>query len=134
MRFLTAGESHGQKLVGIIEGLPAGVKISKDIIDEALRERQKGPGRGGRMAIEQDEVQLVSGIRGGLTTGAPMALEILNRDWENWEKIMTWREDADLESRKVMTPRPGHADLPGALKYRTEVRNILERQVPGKRL
>ncbi|MBP1759663.1 MAG: chorismate synthase [Firmicutes bacterium] len=127
MRFLTAGESHGQKLVGIIEGLPSGVKISKDQVDKALRQRQQGPGRGGRMAIEQDEVQLVSGVRGGLSTGAPIALEILNRDWENWEKIMTWREDADIESRKVLTPRPGHADLTGALKYRTEVRNILER-------
>ena len=127
MRFLTAGESHGQKLVGIIEGLPSGVKISKEQVDKALRKRQQGPGRGGRMAIEQDEVQLVSGVRGGLSTGAPIALEILNRDWENWEKIMTWREEADLESRRVMTPRPGHADLSGALKYRTEVRNILER-------
>lgn len=79
------------------------------------------------MAIEQDEVQLVSGVRGGLSTGAPIALEILNRDWENWEKIMTWRDEADFESRKVLTPRPGHADLTGSLKYRTEVRNILER-------
>ncbi len=127
MRFLTAGESHGRKLVGIIEGLPSGVRISKDQVNEALRQRQQGPGRGGRMAIEQDQVQIVSGVRGGLSTGAPIALEILNRDWENWEKIMTWEENADLESRKVMTPRPGHADLSGALKYRTEVRNILER-------
>jgi len=127
VRFLTAGESHGQKLVGIIEGLPSGMKISKDSIDEALRQRQRGPGRGGRMAIEQDEVHLISGVRGGLSTGAPVALEILNRDWENWASIMAWGEDADLESRKVMTPRPGHADLTGALKYRTEVRNILER-------
>ena len=127
MRFLTAGESHGQKLVGIIEGLPSGMKISKDRVDEALRKRQKGPGRGGRMSIEQDEVQLVSGVRGGLSTGAPVALEIQNRDWENWAGIMAWGEGADLESRKVMTPRPGHADLTGALKYRTEVRNILER-------
>ncbi|MDR3586643.1 MAG: chorismate synthase [Desulfosporosinus sp.] len=127
MRFLTAGESHGQKLVGIIEGLPSGMKISKDSIDEALRQRQRGPGRGGRMAIEQDEVHLISGVRGGLSTGAPVALEILNRDWENWAGIMAWGDDADLESRKVMTPRPGHADLTGALKYRTEVRNILER-------
>ncbi|KGK86359.1 chorismate synthase [Desulfosporosinus sp. HMP52] len=127
MRFLTAGESHGQKLVGIIEGLPAGMKISKAYIDKALGKRQQGPGRGGRMTIEQDEVQLVSGVRGGLSTGAPIALEILNRDWENWEKIMTWRDEADFESRKVLTPRPGHADLTGSLKYRTEVRNILER-------
>ena len=127
MRFLTAGESHGQKLVGIIEGLPSGMKISKDSIDIALRQRQQGPGRGGRMAIEQDEIQIISGVRGGLSTGAPIALEILNRDWENWEKIMAWGEEADLESRKVLTPRPGHADLTGSLKYRTEVRNILER-------
>ncbi|KJR48574.1 Chorismate synthase [Desulfosporosinus sp. I2] len=127
MRFLTAGESHGQKLVGIIEGLPAGMEISKDRIDMALRQRQMGPGRGGRMAIEQDEIQIISGVRGGLSTGAPIALEILNRDWENWEKIMAWGESADLDSRKVLTPRPGHADLTGYLKYRTEVRNILER-------
>lgn len=127
MRFLTAGESHGQKLVGIIEGLPAGMKISKAAVDEALRKRQQGPGRGGRMAIEQDEVHFMSGVRGGLSTGAPLALEIMNRDWENWQKIMAWGEEADLESRKVMMPRPGHADLSGALKYRTEVRNILER-------
>ena len=127
MRFLTAGESHGQKLVGIIEGLPSGMKISKDCVDEALRQRQQGPGRGGRMTIEQDKVHLISGVRGGLSTGAPIALEILNRDWENWKSIMAWGDEADLESRKVMTPRPGHADLTGALKYRTEVRNILER-------
>lgn len=127
MRFLTAGESHGQKLVGIIEGLPSGMKISKARVDEALRQRQQGPGRGGRMAIELDEVFFISGVRGGLSTGAPVALEILNRDWENWAGIMAWGEDADLESRRVMTPRPGHADLTGALKYHTEVRNILER-------
>ena len=101
--------------------------ISKEEIDKALRQRQQGPGRGGRMAIEQDEIQIISGVRGGLSTGAPIALEILNRDWENWEKIMAWGEEADLESRKVLTPRPGHADLTGSLKYRTEVRNILER-------
>ncbi|WP_088187299.1 chorismate synthase [Desulfosporosinus sp. FKA] len=127
MRFLTAGESHGQKLIGIIEGLPSGMKISKEIVDQALKKRQQGPGRGGRMAIEQDQVHFISGMRGGLSTGAPLAMEILNRDWENWEKIMTSEEKADLESRKVLTPRPGHADLTGALKYHTEVRNILER-------
>ena len=127
MRFLTAGESHGQKLVGIIEGLPSGMMISKERVDEVLRQRQQGPGRGGRMAIELDEIHFISGIRGGLSTGAPVALEINNRDWENWAGIMDWSENADLESRKVMTPRPGHADLTGALKYRTEVRNILER-------
>ncbi|MHB8124035.1 MAG: chorismate synthase [Desulfitobacteriaceae bacterium] len=127
MRFLTAGESHGPKLLGIIEGLPAGLTISKEIIDEALRRRQRGPGRGGRMQIELDQVNFLSGLRGSLTTGAPLAMEIINRDWANWEKVMAWGEDADLESRKVLTPRPGHADLVGNIKYRTEVRNILER-------
>lgn len=127
MRFLTAGESHGPKLVGIIEGLPSGLTISKDQIDEALRKRQSGPGRGGRMKIEQDTVNFISGVRGALTTGAPIALEIVNRDWANWEKVMAWGEEADLESRKVTAPRPGHADLTGYLKYRTDVRNILER-------
>ena len=127
MRFLTAGESHGPKLLGILEGLPAGLTISKEMIDEALRRRQQGPGRGGRMQIELDQVNFLSGIRGGLTTGAPLALEIINRDWANWESVMAWGEEADLESRKVLTPRPGHADLVGNIKYRTEVRNILER-------
>ncbi|MDD2234367.1 MAG: chorismate synthase [Desulfitobacteriaceae bacterium] len=127
MRFLTAGESHGPQLLGIIEGLPAGLTISRKIIDEALRKRQKGPGRGGRMQIETDQVNFLSGLRGGLTTGAPLAMVIVNRDWANWEKIMAWGEEADLESRKVLTPRPGHADLTGSIKYRTEVRNILER-------
>ncbi|AFM01271.1 chorismate synthase [Desulfitobacterium dehalogenans ATCC 51507] len=127
MRYLTAGESHGLKLVGILEGVPSGAKIDKEKIDQALQERQKGPGRGGRMKIEKDQVTILSGVRGGLTTGAPIALEIINRDWSNWEKIMAWDDEADLESRKVITPRPGHADLTGHLKYRTEVRNVLER-------
>ena len=127
MRFLTAGESHGPKLLGIIEGLPSGLTINKELINRALAHRQQGPGRGGRMKIEQDRVNLVSGVRGGLTTGAPLALEIENRDWANWEQVMTWRPEADLASRKVTAPRPGHADLAGAQKYHTEVRNILER-------
>lgn len=127
MRYLTAGESHGPKLVGIIEGIPAGVPISKAKIDQALQDRQKGPGRGGRMKIEKDEAAILAGVRGGLTTGAPIALEIPNRDWANWEKIMAWGNEADRESRKVIAPRPGHADLTGSLKYRTEVRNVLER-------
>ena len=127
MRYLTAGGSHGPKLLGILEGVPAGAKIDKDKIDQALQERQKGPGRGGRMQIEKDQVSILSGVRGGVTTGAPIALEIVNRDWANWEKIMAWGTEADLDSRKVITPRPGHADLTGHIKYRTEVRNVLER-------
>lgn len=127
MRYLSAGESHGPKLTGIIEGVPAGLKIAKEEIDLALQRRQKGPGRGGRMQIEKDSVNILSGVRGGYTTGAPIALEILNKDWANWENIMAFDESADLESRRVIAPRPGHADLTGALKYRTEVRNVLER-------
>lgn len=127
MRFLTAGESHGPKLVGIIEGLPAGTTLRQEVIDECLRRRQSGPGRGGRMAIEQDRVQILSGVRGGVSTGAPITLEIENRDFANWSRIMAVGEEADFESRKVSAPRPGHADLTGALKYRTDVRNILER-------
>ncbi|CAA7601587.1 chorismate synthase [Acididesulfobacillus acetoxydans] len=127
MRFLTAGESHGPKLLGIIEGLPSGVHICQETIDESLRRRQQGPGRGGRMAIEQDAAIILSGVRGGLTTGAPLALEIENRDWANWREIMAVGAEADFTSRRVSAPRPGHADLTGSLKYRTEVRNILER-------
>ncbi|MDR3270944.1 MAG: chorismate synthase [Peptococcaceae bacterium] len=127
MRFLTAGESHGPKLTGIIEGLPAGMPIDKQKIDETLRRRQRGPGRGGRMKIEADEIVFTAGIRAGKTTGAPVALEIINRDFPNWETVMTWQEQADVESRKVVAPRPGHADLTGALKYRMEIRNVLER-------
>lgn len=127
LRYLTAGESHGPKLTGIVEGLPAGLTISKPEIDRALQERQKGPGRGGRMKIEQDQVLITAGVRGELTTGAPVALEVINRDWANWEKIMTSDKEVDWESKKVIAPRPGHADLTGSLKYHTEIRNVLER-------
>lgn len=127
LRYLSAGESHGPKLTGIVEGLPSGLKLSKVEIDRALQARQKGPGRGGRMQIETDEVMITAGVRGELTTGAPVAMEILNRDWANWEKVMSPGKEVDWESRKVLAPRPGHADLTGALKYRTEIRNVLER-------
>ncbi|HVJ48885.1 chorismate synthase [Desulfitobacterium sp.] len=127
LRYLTAGESHGPKLTGIVEGLPSGLTLSKQEIDRALQERQKGPGRGGRMKIEQDEVLITAGVRGELTTGAPIALEVKNRDWANWENVMTSGKDVDWESKKVLAPRPGHADLTGSLKYRTEIRNVLER-------
>lgn len=127
LRYLTAGESHGPKLTGIVEGLPSGLTLSKLEIDRALQERQKGPGRGGRMKIEQDEVMITAGVRGELTTGAPVALEVKNRDWANWESVMTSGKDVDWESKKVLAPRPGHADLTGTLKYRMEIRNVLER-------
>lgn len=127
LRYLTAGESHGPKLTGIVEGLPAGLTLLKQKIDRALQERQKGPGRGGRMKIEQDQVFITAGVRGELTTGAPVALEVINRDWANWEKVMTSEKEVDWESKKVIAPRPGHADLTGSLKYHTEIRNVLER-------
>ncbi|AHF07428.1 chorismate synthase [Desulfitobacterium metallireducens] len=127
LRYLTAGESHGPKLTGIVEGLPSGLTLSKLEIDRALQDRQKGPGRGGRMKIEQDEVVITAGVRGEVTTGAPVALEVRNRDWANWESVMTSGKDVDWESKKVIAPRPGHADLTGTLKYRMEIRNVLER-------
>lgn len=128
LRYLSAGESHGQALTAIIEGLPAGLKIHKENIDELLKRRQGGYGRGGRMAIEQDRVEFLSGLRGSLTLGSPLTLLIRNKDWENWQEIMAPGDGALLTERVVTKPRPGHADLPGALKYRQrDIRNILER-------
>ncbi|HEX9426164.1 MAG TPA: chorismate synthase, partial [Candidatus Polarisedimenticolia bacterium] len=130
LRFLTAGESHGPALVAILDGLPAGLSLSSDDIDRELARRQHGYGRGGRMKIEQDRAVILSGIRHGRTLGSPIALTIANRDWANWQKAMSV-EAADLsqaERKQVTRPRPGHADLPGALKYDThDARDILER-------
>ncbi len=128
MRYLNAGESHGKALVTIIEGLPSNLEIDKNFIDSMLSLRQGGYGRGGRMMIERDEIDIFSGVRGGLTSGAPLSFLIWNKDWKNWEKIMDWSKDADLESRKVTQARPGHADYTGALKYQQDdIRNVLER-------
>jgi chorismate synthase len=128
LRYLTAGESHGRGLVGIIEGLPAGLSLSREDIDAELRRRQRGYGRGGRMKIEADRAEILSGVRWGQTIGSPICLFIENRDWPNWEKAMS-AEEADAGSLGAVTrPRPGHADLPGALKYaRKDIRDILER-------
>jgi chorismate synthase len=127
LRYLTAGESHGKALVGIIEGLPSGILLHRDGIDADLARRQKGYGRGGRMAIEQDRIEIISGVRGGLTMGSPIAYTIANRDFENWKSGMDPFE-GDLDYRKVTQPRPGHADLAGALKYGfTDMRQVLER-------
>ncbi len=128
LRYLTAGESHGRALVGILEGLPAGLPISKEKINEQLKRRQGGYGRGGRMKIEQDQIEVFSGIRAGVTLGSPIALVLWNRDWENWGKHMDpWNPPPERYS-PVTVPRPGHADLAGALKYRhTDIRNVLER-------
>lgn len=135
-RFLTAGESHGKCLTAIVEGVPAGFNINTENINAALARRQEGYGRGGRMKIEKDRVIINSGVRHGLTTGAPVTLVIENRDWENWTIPMSV-EPVDLkdpevaklvEQKKITHVRPGHADLSGAIKYGLDdVRNILER-------
>ncbi|WEG74157.1 chorismate synthase [Vagococcus intermedius] len=130
MRFLTAGESHGPELTAIIEGLPAGLPLSIDDIDKELARRQVGYGRGGRMLIEKDRVKITSGLRHGLTLGSPLTLVIENKDWKNWQSVMSQTEISEKEKkkRKVTRPRPGHADLVGGIKYgHQDLRNVLER-------
>ena len=131
MRYLTAGESHGPQLTTIIEGLPAGMPLLQEDINEQLARRQKGHGRGRRMQIEKDTADITSGVRHGLTLGSPVALVVKNDDWTHWTKIMgaePMDEDAEEVKRKISRPRPGHADLNGALKYgHRDMRNVLER-------
>ena len=127
IRFLTSGESHGQGLSIIIEGIPAGLSLSEDYIRKDLARRQKGYGRGGRMKIEKDRALIKSGVRHGVTLGSPIGLWIQNRDWENWQEVMAV-EAVNGQVKKVTRLRPGHADMPGILKYKQDdVRNILER-------
>jgi chorismate synthase len=129
-RFTTAGESHGRALVAIVEGLPAGLPIDIDRINHELWRRQQGYGRGGRMKIEQDQIEILSGVRHGLSLGSPLALTIENKDWANWNEVMATdaREIPAEKSRRVKRPRPGHADLAGGLKYDAhDLRNVLER-------
>ncbi|MDS1030056.1 chorismate synthase [Bacillota bacterium LX-D] len=128
LRFLTAGESHGKCLTAIIEGFPAGLNLTADYINKELARRQHGYGRGARMEIEHDQVSILSGIRGGKTLGSPITLNISNKDWENWQNIMSPEEEADLNLGTITKPRPGHADLSGAIKYEhKDLRNVLER-------
>src|SRR3984893_2254834 len=133
LRFLTAGESHGQALVAILEGMPAGLAINFDEVTTELRRRQTGYGGGRRMAIESDRAEVLSGVRHGVSTGAPIALLIPNKDWENWQRTMHVEPDvpdgASGSDRPVVTrPRPGHADLAGVVKYgHDDIRNVLER-------
>src|SRR6476660_6437736 len=130
LRFTTAGESHGRSLIAIIEGLPAGLPVDHELVDNELRRRQLGYGRGGRMKIEKDHAEILSGVRHGLTLGSPLAILIENKDWSNWTDIMAAEpRDIDPEkSRRLKRPRPGHADLAGGLKYDArDLRNILER-------
>ena len=130
LRFLTAGESHGQALVAILEGVPAGLEIRREFIETRLAARQSGYGRGARMKIERDRAEFLSGVRDGRTLGTPIALLIPNKDWANWQKVMApFKADAiAVEDRAVHRPRPGHADLAGALKFmHTDMRSVLER-------
>ncbi|RQW88643.1 MAG: chorismate synthase [Geobacter sp.] len=128
IRYLTAGESHGPQLTTIIEGFPAGLKISYEHINADLARRQGGYGRGGRMQIEKDSVEILSGVRWGETIGSPITLSIKNRDWENWSDKMSPREESREDKIRVTRSRPGHADLAGVIKYnQKDVRNILER-------
>ncbi len=127
-RYLTAGESHGPQLTAVIEGIPAGMRIKEETINNDLARRQGGYGRGGRMQIERDTVEFMSGIRWGETIGSPITLCIKNRDWANWQEKMSVCEDHRDDVIRVTHPRPGHADLAGAMKYnQRDVRNILER-------
>ncbi len=121
MIFLTAGESHGEALTGIINDYPSGIKIDTDFINSELARRQMGFGRGQRMSIEKDEIKILSGIRKGVSTGSPISFIINNLDWKNQKEKLDNEED-------VLNPRPGHADLPGILKYRlNSIREVLER-------
>ena len=126
-RFTTAGESHGPGLVAIVEGVPAGLALDRDALDRDMARRQLGHGRGGRMKIESDSVEIRAGVRHGRTLGSPVAILVANRDYANWEERMSpWPVDAEIE--EVHLPRPGHADLVGAQKYgHTDIRNVLER-------
>lgn len=130
MRYLTAGESHGPRLTAIIEGVPAGLPLTAEDINGDLKRRQGGYGRGGRMKIESDQVEITAGVRHGKTTGAPITLNVTNKDYQKWLEIMSVEDiDDRLKSKRRIThPRPGHADLVGGMKYRfDDLRNSLER-------
>lgn len=131
MRYMTAGESHGPEEIAIIEGIPAGLKITQDDINHELARRQHGYGRGQRQVIETDSVSILSGVRHQITLGSPITLNVHNDDHSHWSKIMDPNTPATAENsmRKVLRPRPGHADLVGGMKYRhdQDLRNVLER-------
>ncbi|MGC1935745.1 MAG: chorismate synthase, partial [Candidatus Acidiferrales bacterium] len=130
LRFFTAGESHGQALVAWISGLPAGVPVDLEFVNRELHRRQLGYGRGGRQKIEKDQAECLAGVRRGHTIGAPIAIRIENRDWKNWEKALPVEDTdgAEEAQRPLTSPRPGHADLAGALKFNLhDARYVLER-------
>lgn len=128
LRFSTAGESHGESLIALISGVPAGIAVDSEFIDHELWRRQQGYGRGGRMRIERDTAHILSGVRHGKTIGAPVAIEIENRDWKNWTEVLPVSAGDPSKHKAVASPRPGHADLAGALKYNfADARYVLER-------
>src|ERR1039458_6615406 len=128
IRFSTAGESHGEALIALVSGLPTGVPVDLDFVNRELWRRQQGYGRGGRMKIETDKAHVLSGVRHGKTIGSPIAIEIVNRDWKNWEDKLPVEAGDPALHQAVASPRPGHADLAGALKYNfPDARYVLER-------
>ena len=128
IRFSTAGESHGEALIALVSGLPAGVPVDLDFVNRELWRRQQGYGRGGRMKIETDNAHVLSGVRHGKTIGSPVAIELVNRDWKNWEEKLPVEAGDPAKHQAVASPRPGHADLAGALKYGfPDARYVLER-------
>src|SRR3981189_3060248 len=128
LRFSTAGESHGESLVAMVSGLPAGVVVEQSFVDRELWRRQEGYGRGGRMKIERDTAHILSGVRQGMTIGSPIAIQLENRDWKNWQEALPVGEGDPAKHKRVAPPRPVHADLAGALKYNfSEARYVLER-------
>jgi chorismate synthase len=128
LRYFTAGESHGEALIAFLSGLPAGLKVDQAFLDHELWRRQQGYGRGGRMKIERDTAHILSGIRHGITIGSPISIQLENKDWKNWQEALPVGEGDPALHKRVASPRPGHADLAGALKYNfPEARYVLER-------
>ncbi len=126
--WVTAGESHGKGLTAVVSGVPAGLPLEESQVNVDMARRQLGYGRGGRMKIETDGVEFLAGVRGGLTLGSPISMWVRNRDWENWENVMSADPDAQTDKRTLTRPRPGHADLVGGIKYdQDDLRNVLER-------
>src|SRR5947199_5603077 len=128
LRYFTAGESHGEALVAFLSGIPAGLKIDQSFLDRELWRRQQGYGRGGRMKIERDSAHILSGVRQAMTIGSPISIQLENRDWKNWQESLPVETGDPAKHKRVASPRPGHADLAGALKYNfREARYVLER-------
>src|SRR6201982_2953282 len=128
LRYFTAGESHGEALVAFLSGLPAGLAVDQAFLDRDLWRRQQGYGRGGRMKIETDRAHILSGVHHGITIGSPIAVLLENKDWKNWQESLPVAEGDPTKHKAGKSPRPGHADLAGALKYNfSEARYVLER-------